>query len=267
MHHMSTKNVNQPSIASMSFYHILSFILSIIYFVLVVTLISLGVGTVVIWIGVPILIFAFAMIRGIAAIERSMARDMLGAVIPTPQQPTQSGFWARSRAMLADPLTWKSLLYVFIKFPLSIFSFVVTVTLLSLTLGLLLAPLGYMIATFVLQIIGIQTNGGDIMIIELLTPSITGNFDVIQLLKSMVYTLVGIAFWYLTSYLMRGLSWISAELARVMLSPTDAMHNSRYDTAQDYQRQANTTPQQHTSVRRYDDGYTQPRATYQEQVM
>ena len=51
--------------------------------------------------------------------------------------PTSLG---RLRERIADPATWKDLVYLFLAFPMGILSFVVTVTTISLTVGLLLAP-------------------------------------------------------------------------------------------------------------------------------
>jgi small neutral amino acid transporter SnatA (MarC family) len=47
--------------ARIMLYTFLSFVLSLIFFVLIVTLLSVGLGTLIIWIGIPILLVAFAM--------------------------------------------------------------------------------------------------------------------------------------------------------------------------------------------------------------
>lgn len=45
--------------------------------------------------------------------------------------------------MLVNPVTWKSLAYLFAKFPFGILAFVIGVTAISLTLALVTAPLTY----------------------------------------------------------------------------------------------------------------------------
>jgi signal transduction histidine kinase len=61
--------------------------------------------------------------------------------VPDADNP---GLVERTRRMLADPITWKSLAYVLLEFPFSIFSFSLTITLLATAVGLLLSPIAYL---------------------------------------------------------------------------------------------------------------------------
>jgi len=56
------------------------------------------------------------------------------------------GIWEKIKAYLNDSFTWKSLIYLFIKFPLGIISFVVLVTLISVALSLIAVPILYHLA-------------------------------------------------------------------------------------------------------------------------
>jgi two-component system phosphate regulon sensor histidine kinase PhoR len=87
--------------------------------------------------------------RKLAAFERELAVRWLGIEIPpaSPEPTAEAGFWRRFKARLADPATWKSLAFLFAKFPFGIFAFVITVVLISLTLGLITAPLTFLLGS------------------------------------------------------------------------------------------------------------------------
>ena len=107
---------------------------------------TLGVGTLVIWVGVFVLALTVLAWRGGAWLERRWVRAMLGVDIPDPYRPAPSGsLWRRARVVASDPATWKDLAYLVVLFPLGLLWFVVTTTLWTLALGLLTAPLWYWI--------------------------------------------------------------------------------------------------------------------------
>lgn len=235
----------KSSTASIILYIVLSFILSLFYFILVVVGLSLGVGTLVIWLGLPVLLFTFSAIWGIAAIERSIVSGLLGVEIPAPRPALepQRSWWKRSASNLRDPLTWKSLLYILVKFPLSTFTFSVAVSFVATSIALILAPVGYLIATYVLMANGIHLAPDQYVFIgigdgfnTLFNVAVTGTFDPIMFFKSFFWTPVGIAFWFLTSYILRGMGWLSAEFARVMLSPiADSINGDARDVKYTYE--------------------------------
>ena len=107
---------------------------------------TLGVGTLVIWVGVFVLALTVLAWRGGAWLERRWVRAMLGVDIPDPYRPAPSGsLWRRARVVASDPATWKDLAYLVVLFPLGLLWFVVTTTLWTLALGLLTAPMWYWI--------------------------------------------------------------------------------------------------------------------------
>jgi Putative sensor len=126
-------------------YLLLSYPLGLFYFVFLLTGIALGAGLVIIGIGIVILALTLAACRKLAAFERELAVRWLGIEIPpaAPEASPAAGFWRRFKARLADPATWKSLAFLFAKFPFGIFAFIITVILTSLTFALLTAPLTY----------------------------------------------------------------------------------------------------------------------------
>lgn len=140
-------------------YLLLSFVLGIIYFVLLTTGLAVGIGLLIIWVGVPILVLVMAGWWYLAAFERRLAIEWLHVSIPPMALPleTELSYWERLRTHLSNPMTWKTLAYLLLRFPLGIFAFVVVVsgftlavTLVSITfpLVLLVAPFVYLVSMF-----------------------------------------------------------------------------------------------------------------------
>ena len=134
-------------------YLFLSFPLGLFYFIFLIVGLSLGVGLTIIWIGIPILLAVLAGWWGMLAFEREMANRLLNVDIPPlardPNPP--EGMWERIKATLVNPVTWKGLVYLLARFPLGILAFVVVVTWLSLTLGLISAPFVVSYGSFAIE--------------------------------------------------------------------------------------------------------------------
>ena len=119
--------------------------LGIIYFVFLVTGLSLGFGLIITLLGIPILLLVLLASRALSVFEREMAIKLLGEDIPPILRDDLSdrSLWIRLKALLTNPVTWTGIVYLFAKFPIGIASFVVTVVLLSVTFALISAPLHY----------------------------------------------------------------------------------------------------------------------------
>ena len=195
-------------------YLLLSFPLGIAYFVFLVTGISLGFGLLIIWVGIPILVLVLAVSRGFNQIERLLAIHLLNEDIPVIAsgedrskrfEDGDSGLgteerlfiaaWRRLKSHVADRLTWTGILYLFLKFPLGIASFVVVVVLVAFTGALLGAPFYYWI-----------DDGLDM-----------GIWQVDLLWEAIILTLIGIPFAFISLHLMNGAAFLQGRLARVML--------------------------------------------------
>jgi Putative sensor len=139
-------------------YLLLSFVLGIAYLVFLVTGLSVGVGLTAVWVGIPILLLVTAAWWKLAAFERMMAGRLLGVSItpPTPRQPNVR-LVRRVTRHFGDSLTWKSLLFLLLKFPLGIISFVLSVTLISTSLSLLAVPFLYRFADITVGPFAIDT--------------------------------------------------------------------------------------------------------------
>ncbi len=125
-------------------YLLLALPLGVAYFVFLSVGLTAGFGLTLVWIGIPLLALVFAGTWAFAAFERQAAIHLLGADVP-PMAPPPTGAarsaWQRAGDFFSNPVTWKGMGFLLLKLPLGIVSFVATVTLLSVSLGFLLAPL------------------------------------------------------------------------------------------------------------------------------
>nr|WP_328840852.1 sensor domain-containing protein [Nakamurella leprariae] len=116
-------------------YFVVSFPLRILTFTLVVVGVILGVATVVVWVGIPILIATTTLIRGLARQERAWVRTALAMPVPEPAPgPEPAGVLARWRRDVVDPATWRALLYFLLVLPLGTVQFAITLV------GVVLVP-------------------------------------------------------------------------------------------------------------------------------
>ncbi len=126
-------------------YLFLAFPLGLAYFVFLVTGLSLGIGLLILWVGLFILAGVLALCWPLTLFERQMAISLLKVEIPLvahSQEPARTIF-QQIKNHLSNPVTWKGIAYLFLKFPIGLASFIITTTLSALSLGLLLAPLAY----------------------------------------------------------------------------------------------------------------------------
>jgi signal transduction histidine kinase len=126
-------------------YLLLAFPLGVIEFCFLVTAIAFGVGTAVTLIGIPVLIFTVYAWRWLADLERHLIGLLTGIEIPSPYraEPPGASWWDKLKLRLADPATWKDLVFLLLQFPLGIASFVVATVVLGVAIGFLWAPAYY----------------------------------------------------------------------------------------------------------------------------
>jgi len=125
------------------FYSVLALATGIFYFTWVVTGISLSAGLAVLIIGIPFAILFLGSVRVLSLVEGRIVEAMLGERMP--RRPLYAardrGVWEAIKEMFVDPRTWSTLLYMLAMLPLGIVYFTLTVTLLSVALSCIAAPL------------------------------------------------------------------------------------------------------------------------------
>ena len=194
-------------------YLLLGLPLGTAYFVFLVTGISLGFGLLVIGVGVPILVLVLAGSWMLCRFERVLAIGLLNEDIPpvAPQDASAQGeivsaslssgerlfigAWRRLKGHLTTRLTWTGMFYLFLRFPLGIGTFVMAVTLISVTFALSGAPLYYWV-----------DDGIDM-----------GIWQVDVLWEALILTFGGIVMVFISLNIMNAAAFLSGRLARVML--------------------------------------------------
>ena len=191
-------------------YVLLAFPMGLAYFIVLVVGISVGAALAILIVGIGILLATLAAWRAMAAVERGMARGLLGVPIPQPADRRDLAGIERVRRWLRDPVTWKSLVFVALKFPLGIVSLAGTGFLGFIALVMLFAPL-IVLATPVTVFGWIVTNSGE----------------------ALPLTLIGIPAVLIVLHLTNGLAWLWALFARVMLGPSTVQLHERVDDLRD----------------------------------
>jgi signal transduction histidine kinase len=103
--------------------------LCIIAFVIAIAGFSAGIGTIVVWLGLPILAGTLRASRGLASIERRGAEWATGRALPPHHYREARGRGiGRLFSMLADPQSWRDLLHAVVAFPVRLAMFVIAVT-------------------------------------------------------------------------------------------------------------------------------------------
>jgi hypothetical protein len=118
-------------------YLLLSFPTGLAYFILIVVGASVGTSLVVIGVGVLILWLTFGLLLQGGKFERWLANRLLQSHISQPELGSFSFDGIGKRE------SWKTLLFLFLKFPLGIVTFGLTTSVISFVLGLIFAPFFY----------------------------------------------------------------------------------------------------------------------------
>ncbi|MFE4693813.1 sensor histidine kinase, partial [Streptomyces sp. NPDC056749] len=109
-------------------YVLLSMPISVVLFCFAVTMVSLGLGMLITFLGIPILAAGLAMCRGFGVMERARARALLGLDVadPAPMRG-KGGLMSWVGAVLKSGVSWRHLLYAVLHMPWATFAFVVAV--------------------------------------------------------------------------------------------------------------------------------------------
>jgi putative sensor protein len=124
-------------------YLLLNFPVGMASFVFLVTMVSVGLSTTIIWVGVPVLAFAMLAWRGAARLERRRVHAMLRTYIATPYRPLPEAMRGQWKTRLKDGATWKDLGYFLLLGPIGVAEFCVLVSFWSASLWLLLLPVWF----------------------------------------------------------------------------------------------------------------------------
>ncbi|WP_198406799.1 sensor histidine kinase [Nocardia terpenica] len=173
---------------------------------------AFGLGTVVVWVGVPVLVGTLLAARGFAGIERARVRAVTGREMPTPDYPRGNGRGTRwFLAVLKGSQYWRDLVHGVVALPVSVVTWSVALIWTCGAAAGLLSPIyGWMLPRY---------------------PESQGLADFIGL-HGVVYTIlantaVGLVFLFTGPSVLRGLTVLQVGLARILLSDETAALRAR----------------------------------------
>jgi len=121
----------------------LGFPLGLLYFIVLVTGFSIGLGLSLLWVGLFVLAAMVLGVWGLANFERALSGWLLGQPLRRQRTSAHSQtVWQWFRGILKDSTTWKGGLFLLLKFPLGVFCWSVSVVAFSISAAFLCAPWG-----------------------------------------------------------------------------------------------------------------------------
>ncbi len=192
-------------------YVLLSLPISVVFFTYTVTMLSVGVGLLVTFLGVPLMAAALAGCRGFGALERARARGMLGMRIddPAPLRPRRRSLMGWVGAVLRDGASWRHALYSLLQLPWSVFTFTVSVTFWSIGWTMLTYPLWFWVFPMYAGQDGLQLYGDETHRVYLDNP-----FEIT------VTALIGLVFTMATPWIVRALTTVDRLMVHGLLGPS-----------------------------------------------
>ncbi|MFE1172092.1 sensor histidine kinase [Streptomyces sp. NPDC058773] len=124
-------------------YLFLSFPMSALMFTYAITVLSLGAGLLVTFLGIPVLAGGLAGSRALGVLERARARALLGLDVADPEPPraAKPGLMGWVGAVLKSGVSWRHVVYSVLHLPWAVFAFTFSVTFWSIGWALLAYPL------------------------------------------------------------------------------------------------------------------------------
>ncbi|WP_155056475.1 sensor histidine kinase [Streptomyces blattellae] len=192
-------------------YVLLSLPISILLFVYSVTMVALGAGLLVTFLGIPVLAAGLAGCRGFGSLERARARGLLrlDVAAPEPLRIRKTGAMGWIGAVLKSGSSWRALLYSVLHLPWAVFSFVVAVNVWAYGWALLTYPLWFWLFPVYGGQDGLQLYGDETHRVYLDNP-----FEIT------VSALVGLLFTLATPWIVRALTTVDRLLVHGLLGPS-----------------------------------------------
>ncbi len=192
----------EPRTYGSLFYMLLSLATGIFFFMWVITGLSLSLGLMILIIGIPLTVLFFGSVRGLALLEGRLVEVLLGERMPRrPRYADRSRTWLqRIGDMFTDGRTWLTMLYFVLMLPLGIVYFTVAITLLSVSLAFIWAPVA---AVFALEgSPGIYIDGEMLLLPVWATPMLA---------------ILGVVILFCTMHLARGVGYLHGQMAKHLL--------------------------------------------------
>ena len=129
------------------FYMLLALATGIFYFTWTVTGASLSIGLLVLIVGIPLLLLFLMSVRLLSLVEGRIVEALLGERMPRRPLYTQRDkpWLERIKELFTDMRTWTAMLYFMLMMPLGSAYFTIVVTGLSVSLSLIVLPIGLLL--------------------------------------------------------------------------------------------------------------------------
>ncbi len=228
---MNTTSTFRPPLAGTIAYLLLGWPIMLFAFVMVVTFTALGIGTAVIWVGLPILAFALLMARGFATMERHVQAGLFGrepAALHYRQRREGDSWFKAMLNVIADPQSWLDVLWVFVGFITSTITWSLALVWAALCTGPVTGPILALLAEI------FHTNGGGLAYlyweISGFTPML--NTTLVRILDGAIPIVVGLLAIKLAPPVFRGLAWLHGSVGDALLN-LRARNNARITQLRD----------------------------------
>jgi hypothetical protein len=179
-------------------YLLLGLALGIFDFTIVVTGLSVGLGSFVTLVGIPLLVVTLLLVRALATFERHLAWSLLLAPMPrrTPDTDAELGFfWTRLRSLLRSRRMWADMGFLLLRLPLGIVDFTIAVAVISLMTWGLVGP--------IVVAAGVHTT--------------IGSWTIDTIAESLVYLPVSVLFVLVGPRILLGWGTVTGRIATAML--------------------------------------------------
>jgi len=135
--------------------------LGLLYFAVLASGLAGGLTGSLVFVGIPLILLSFASAWFFAAFERQLARWWLGVDIAplSPPRPPGRRLYTRVRDHLANPVTWKSILYLLLQLPAGLVAGMLELAALSTGLAAALAPVWYLLDRLTYRPTDVQFRG------------------------------------------------------------------------------------------------------------
>ncbi|OON78436.1 sensor histidine kinase [Streptomyces tsukubensis] len=192
-------------------YLLLSLPISVVIFAFTVTMLSLGAGLLVTFLGVPLLALGLAASRGLGSVERLRARALLGLEVnaPQPLRPKRRTPMSWVGAVLRNGESWRAALYGLLHFPWAVGAFSVAVTLWTTGWAMLTYPLWFWVFPTYAGTSGIQLYGDQGHSVRLDTP-----------FELAITCLVGFLITLAAPWVIRAMTMVDRVMVAGLLSPS-----------------------------------------------
>lgn len=140
-------------------YLLLDLPVSVIYFMLLSTVLVFSLGTMVCWIGIPIFFIMIKLLKGMIVFERKMITKLLNIKIHSSTFETIEGanILDKVKKNISNLNMWKYVVYFFVKLPITMVTFTICISSIVLPLGLFMTPFLYKIVTYTIGPFQIST--------------------------------------------------------------------------------------------------------------